>query len=87
MASIRRLSEGRYQITWLEGYVVGPDGKRRQRKRGEIVWGTRRDAERRAAEIEATRLPASRLRDPAERTFARVAAEWLERRRQEVEKG
>ncbi|NLG69841.1 MAG: hypothetical protein GX496_09855 [Firmicutes bacterium] len=39
MAPIRRLAEGR-QITWLEGYVVGPDGKRRQRKRSEIVWGT-----------------------------------------------
>ena len=87
MASIRRLSEGRYQITWLEGYIVGPDGKRRQRKRSEIVWGTRRDAERRAAEIEATRLPTSRLRDPDERTFARVAAEWLANRKQDVEQG
>ena len=37
MASIRRISEGRYQVTWLEGYVIGPDGKRRQRKRSESI--------------------------------------------------
>ncbi len=35
MAPIRRLSEGHSQITWLEGYVVGPDSKRRQRRGGD----------------------------------------------------
>ncbi len=87
MAYVRRLGKDRYQIVWLEGYLVGPDGKRHQRKRSEIVRGSEREARRRAAEIEAAGPPASRLQDPEERTFARVAAAWLERRRSDVEAG
>lgn len=87
MAYVRRLGKDRYQIVWLEGYVVGPDGKRQQHKRSETVRGSEAEARRRAAEIEAARPPASKLRDPEERIFARVAAAWLERRRKDVEAG
>ena len=87
MAYVRRLGPKKYQITWLEAYIEGPDGKRRQRKRSEVFYGEREEAERRAAQIEAHRLPASKLRDPVERTFERVAAEWLQRRKEDVEKG
>lgn len=49
MASIRRLGKNRFPIVWLEGHVVGPDGKRRQRKRSGSPTALRRPCSCRAA--------------------------------------
>lgn len=84
MASIRRLSEGRWQVTWYEGRYAGPDGKMHKRQRSRIVRGTYRDAQKAAAEIEAWRAPARQGEDPNTRTVGRACAKWLTERGEDV---
>lgn len=88
MASIRRLGPDRWQITWYVGAYIDENGKRRERKASRIVRGSYAEAKRVAASIEKERpnAPLSPT-DPAQRTFGRLAAEWLNQRRADVGRG